>query len=278
MTGERGTKTKPNQEMTPEQYEEKRAARIERLNARAERVEKRSEELLGQARTMASCIPMGQPIHVGHYSEGRDRRFRARIDDKMRAGIAAMDEAAALARRAEAAADNSAVYSDDPTAVDQLEARVAELEAQQTRWKSINARVRKLKVTRKTPELAKRLLEVLDEDECRELMAGFAHYGDQVAIASFQMSNNNANLNRLKQRLERVKRNQSAADVEREGNGIRCVDSPSDNRVRLFFPGKPDSVVRDGLKKAGFRWSPSNECWQAFRTWRAVEHAKSLLA
>lgn len=33
-------------------------------------------------------------------------------------------------------------------------------------------------------------------------------------------------------------------------------------RLQLFFEEKPESDVRDILKKNGFRWSPKNNCWQ----------------
>ena len=32
--------------------------------------------------------------------------------------------------------------------------------------------------------------------------------------------------------------------------------------MQLFFDDKPESNVRDVLKKNGFRWSRKNNCWQ----------------
>ena len=59
--------------------QERAANRAERMKDRAGAAESRSNSLYKHAHTMADGIPFGQPILVGHYSEGRDRRFRERI-------------------------------------------------------------------------------------------------------------------------------------------------------------------------------------------------------
>lgn len=61
---------------------ERADARVERFTAKAEKAEENAEAFYHEARKMAEVIPLGQPILVGHYSEGPDRRYRARIDKK----------------------------------------------------------------------------------------------------------------------------------------------------------------------------------------------------
>ena len=73
--------------LTQEEYDTKRQARYERLLKAAERASMESQSLHNQAHEMASVIPFGQPILIGHYSEGRDRRYRARIENKFRKGF-----------------------------------------------------------------------------------------------------------------------------------------------------------------------------------------------
>src|SRR2546423_1344220 len=85
-------------------YELRQEARRERLAVAAAKRRDEAQALLGSARTMADVIPFGQPILVGHHSEGHDRRFRARIDGKFRKGIALHKKAEELEKRAQTAA------------------------------------------------------------------------------------------------------------------------------------------------------------------------------
>ena len=52
--------------------------------------------------------------------------------------------------------------------------------------------------------------------------------------------------------------------------GGRVVDSSTADRIQVFFPSKPPATTRAALKKAGFRWAPSEGAWQAYRH----EHTK----
>jgi len=60
-------------------YEAKQAARKARYQERAGQAMQQSDAVAAQASQMASVIPMGQPILVGHHSERSDRRYRERI-------------------------------------------------------------------------------------------------------------------------------------------------------------------------------------------------------
>lgn len=41
---------------------------------------------------------------------------------------------------------------------------------------------------------------------------------------------------------------------------INVVENYSENRIQLFFDGKPDEATRKELKRNGFRWSGYNGC------------------
>ena len=84
-------------------YEEKRQARIDRLNEAADRAEKRASDTYNSARKMSEAIPFGQPIIVGHHSEQSDRNYRKRIDDKFESAFREQGKADALRAKAEAA-------------------------------------------------------------------------------------------------------------------------------------------------------------------------------
>ena len=65
--------------LTREQYEAKREARYMRLLTAADRAESEGKRQREESNRMASVIPLGQPILVGHYSEGRDLMFLSGI-------------------------------------------------------------------------------------------------------------------------------------------------------------------------------------------------------
>src|SRR5690349_10091932 len=107
-------------------YEQKRANRVARLHARADALQQASSTIYISAHARADRIPFGQPILVGHHSEGRDRRFRGKIHKDFGKAFELQGEAEALRRRAAAAEKNDAISSDDPDAIAKLEAKVKE--------------------------------------------------------------------------------------------------------------------------------------------------------
>jgi hypothetical protein len=92
-------------------------------------------------------------------------------------------------------------------------------------------------------------------------------YMGRVGFADYVLTNNGANIRRMKERVaELTTRNAARAelteDVEREVNGVRYIENTAAERIQLIFPGKPAESVRDLLKSYGFRWAPSEGAWQ----------------
>jgi hypothetical protein len=103
-------------------------------------------------------------------------------------------------------------------------------------------------------------------------------YLGRTGFPDYSLKNNNANIRRLKARLEAIRKAQTReAPEDLERNGIRLVENVEMNRVQLFFPGKPAEAIRNGLKSDGFRWSPSQGCWQRHRSPFATNLAKRYL-
>jgi predicted RNA-binding protein YlqC (UPF0109 family) len=98
-------------------YEERKENRINRLQTKAAEAGSEARAQFKRAQDIGKCIPMGQPILVGHHSEAHARADARRIDTAMRKSIEAQNEAADYAAKAEAASRNRAISGDNPDAV-----------------------------------------------------------------------------------------------------------------------------------------------------------------
>lgn len=188
-------------------YRERRERRAERLREWAGKREAKADAALNQARAMSDVIPFGQPILVGHHSQGRDERYRARIGATYDRAYEHATKAQGMTRRADGieAQLAGAIYSDDPDAIEQLQARIANLEAERDRIKAYNATCRK-----DTPD------ESLLTDKERadlESVRRYAPYqlGKGGAFPGYKLSNLNGNITRNRQRLESLKRKVAAS-------------------------------------------------------------------
>ncbi len=253
----------------PSEFNEKRQARIERLHDRAEAKRNAGDQKIANARNMADQIPFGQPILVGHHSEQRDRNYRGKIESNFRSGFELQQEADALERRAQAAENNTAIFSDDPAATEKLEEKIARLEQRQELMKKANSLIRKGDDAG--------LLE-LGFSEARIALLKTPDYCGRVGFADFELKNNNANIRRLKERLADLQKKQSQETSERVlEDGTKLVDNVEENRLQIFFPEKPVEEVRKMLGSHGFHWTPSQGCWQRQRSNAAIWAAKQIL-
>lgn len=210
-------------------YEDRKQARIERLEAAAERAAAKAGGLFNQAREQLRHHT-GEPIKIGHHSERRHRRDLERHDSTMRRAFNTQKQAEHLERRAQAAANNTAISSDDPEAVTKLEAKLAKMEEQRTKIKEFNKAARKAGT---------------------ETQPGWV------------LSNLGANIRRVKQRIEQLKREQAVpAAAPVLVGGFTLVEDKEINRVQLKFNKKPGPDTRRVLKTWGFRWAPSQGAWQ----------------
>lgn len=257
-------------------YEAKQEARRERLERRAERLRAEGRSLYDRAHKMAEAIPFGQPILVGHHSEGRDRRYRARFCNMFDRSFAATKAAGELEARA-ASVGTGGISSDDPDAVTKLEEELAEHKAKQARMKKINAAHAKFKRNPASVDTAADLSEA-DKKLVREYVPAYSW--EPHPFAPYQLSNLGANIRRIEQRIEHLKRNATRERKEYEINGVKIVENVEENRVQIFFPGKPAADVRTQLKSSGWRWSPMAGAWQRHLStnaiWGAEHIAKSL--
>lgn len=217
-------------------YRERREARADRLDEWAEKREAKAAADLERARDMASVIPFGQPILVGHYSEGRDRRYRGRIDSTYRRAFESADKAESMSSRAAGIRGQleRSIYSDDADAIERLTERIAELEAERDQIKAENAAFRKA--------------------HRAELKSLTAYERDQaMPHPAYRVTNLSGNIKRNRDRLVALTTQAERSAASAAAGGV-LVEELTYGYVRVTFEDKPERHVIDALKAAGFRW------------------------
>ena len=166
------------------------------------------------------------------------------------------------------------IMAGDDDAVERLRKEVEEAEKRQSLMINANKIIRSKPKYKPTDEKIAKLVALgLPESIAHELLKPDCM--GWIGFADYQLRNNNANIRRMKERLAHLEKTKAIPNSTREGNGITAEDCPAENRIKLFFPGKPDQQTRSNLKAHGYRWAPSEGCWKAYRNNRAMEHAKS---
>lgn len=173
-----------------------------------------------------------------------------------------------------------AIRSGDVDALDRLAEKIERLEAFQEAMKDANKIVRgKASDEDKITELV--CIDGISERTARDLLK--PDYMGRVGFPSFALTNNSANVRRLKERYAEIERKQAEdAQAQESGNAERqiefdggyVVDSIEADRYQVYHHTKPTREKIDLLKRYGLRWTPSAGCWQAYRTpngKRAVE-------
>lgn len=264
-------------------YEAKQEARRERLERRADKLRGVAAREFDKAdlREEKSGIPFGQPILVGHHSEKRHRNAIKRADAAMGRAVAATEAAGKAAARA-AAVGTGGISSDDPDAIDKLREKLATLEARQNRMRHINKVHAAFKKNPEAPR-TKTLMGELTAEERRIVETYEPPYSwEKHPFAPYQLSNNNANIKRVRDRIATLERAAEREHKEVTHGNIKLVQNVEENRVQLIFPGKPDRETRTKLKRAGFRWAPSAGAWQRHLNnagiWAAEQVVKELNA
>ncbi len=109
-------------------YKERQEYKKDLYQERAEQADKRSQAHYENHSKIASVIPMGQPILTGHHSEKRHRNDLKKIDNEMRKSIQESEKADYYRNKVDNIDNSKVISSDDPQAIEKLQARIEELE------------------------------------------------------------------------------------------------------------------------------------------------------
>lgn len=159
-----------------------------------------------------------------------------------------------------------AVKSDDPEVLDFLRAKLAGLEEAHALMVSANAYYRKNKTLEGFEGIPADTMAWITRPGVY-LPGGRNGDGSPLAFygkpfPTYELTNSNANIKRVKQRIETLEAVKASKPIEEEHDGYTYRENAEAMRVQLQFDGKPDDETRALLKRNGFRWAPSLGVWQ----------------
>jgi len=210
-----------------------------------------------------SGIPFGQPILVGHHSERRHRLAIERADNAMRRSVENADMAqhhAGAAAGLRSQLDRS-IFSDDPDAVEALEAKIAKMEAERELNNRINAIVRQKPRAVATPDKIMSLVALgMSEPTANKLFEN--QYGLGVGIPSYVNANIGGRITEARKRVEEIKARKQRQQAAENASGGVLITGAGDY-VSITFAEKPEREILNDLKSAGFYWGRG--CWSGLR-------------
>lgn len=159
--------------------------------------------------------------------------------------------------------ESKPIASNDVDAIKKLKEKLALLEKQQETMKTVN------KIVRKNPIDMQALADALGSEERAQEILKPDYFGG-VGFQSFSLTNNNAKIKSVRDRIASIQNCKALPDKEVTINGVRVIENKDIMRLQLLFQGKPSFTIRDKLKSNGFKWAPSQNAWQRQLTSNAI--------
>lgn len=194
----------------------------------------------------------------------RNRKRNATADKRGSDLIEYRDAALKAIRRA-LCPELAPIMAGDADAIDRLRAKLRALNEAREVEKRANAAIRRaVKALGRPSTQADHLAIIETLDVPADVRKHLASAARAFAWVPQFGPNTGAEIRRVEQRIEALARAKATPDATAEGTSARVEESAADNRVRIYFPGKPPADVRARLKSAGFRWAPTIGAWQAY--------------
>ncbi len=234
---------------------ERAILRLERRRTWAAGREADSTRRFNAAHNLVKDIPFGQPILVGHHSEGRHRRVLDRADSNMRRGVESAKMAEVHTSKAaniEAALDRT-IFSDDANAIDALRERIAYRKAAADRVTELNKLIRKELKAGLTPGWMDRI-KATDEEK-RQMVRNVSDWRKSPLFPPYVNSNMRNLIRADEQRVKDIERQQARQARAEAAGGVLIETSADKEHAQVSFTEKPARAILDALKAAGFHWS-----------------------
>lgn len=254
-----------------------RLERKERAEARADRAATNAADAQHKVDShIARQIPLGQPILVGHHSEGRHRRTLASFDRTIRGSIDADEQAKAADYRARNSGYAIQVGDDDATTA--LREKIERREVTHGQFITHNKETKK----------GTHVIDTKACPGCKELNHPRIGYHPTQTLPAYVLNNSRGRIKQAKQQLVKAEkvaaRKTAAAQTDQSaqkiatGDGWDICNDIEDDRVRIYFDGKPPADRRAICKNYGFRWAPNVTAWQRQNTANGLFAAKQVAA
>lgn len=234
------------------------------------RLLKKKLDLLHSHSGIASSFIVGPANFPAARMEKRHNAYQNKVNEYLEFRSKAMN------RILKHFADPVGIRTGSANAVEALEAKIAKAEAHQEKMKAVNALIRK-HLKAEPEEKAAALIDELGltPSEAYAILKPNCFGG--IGYEHFDLSNNSANIRRMKDQLEKAKKLAVEPQADQEINGVRIVDNQEADRLQMFFPvERVDRNIYDLLKAHGFRHTPSIKGFQAYRGANANYWAKKI--
>jgi hypothetical protein len=247
-----------------EDYEERRQARIDRLNSSAEREAGLSADAYRRSHDLVKNIPFGQPNISGRTALPN---LRAKSMNAMDQSLEHDAKAAYYADKAAVAERNNAISSDDPEAIEKLEQKIERLKKKQAFMKGVNKYYRKHKTCVG--------FDGLSDEKAQEFDASMkkAYSWETAPFPAYKLTSINQRIKATQARIEKLQRIDAIPAMRITFNGGEIESDNVTNRVIIRFNERQGDDVTAALKANGFNWAPSVKAWQRLRNMNALAAA-----
>ena len=252
---------------TKDNFQQNQDDRRDRFAARSKKANNDSDTAYKASRSAVEHIPFGQPILVGHHSERGHRNAIAKAHRAMDKSVELSQKSRHYANKA-SAVGTGGIASDDPEAVIKLKEKLNNLVESQELMKAVNKAFRAGGFD-KIEELE--LLKPNHLQALKDTMERVSYM--KRPFESYSLSNNSANIRRIKNRIKELESIRSSDGIEIENDNFHLYID--DGRICIDFKGgKPNDQARTIVKRNGFKWSRYRAEWIRKVTANALASAK----